>query len=93
MPVKAEPKKRPILRMLLSACDNGAWQNAHLGRVEEKPDGKTPRCSVSGEAARARWVTQIMSTAPQKTALQTQRLRNDFIRASLGKYHSLPLAI
>jgi len=39
MPVKAEPKERPIIRMLLSACDNGAWQSADLDWVEEKQDG------------------------------------------------------
>jgi hypothetical protein len=39
MPVKAEPKERPIIRMLLSACDNGAWQQAQLDWVEEKQDG------------------------------------------------------
>jgi hypothetical protein len=39
MPVKAEPKERPIIRMLLSACDNGAWQHAQLDWVEEKRDG------------------------------------------------------
>lgn len=39
MPVKAEPKERPIIRMLLSACDNAAWQDAHLDWVEEKQDG------------------------------------------------------
>jgi hypothetical protein len=39
MPVKAEPKERPIIRMLLSACDNGAWQPAQLDWVEEKQDG------------------------------------------------------
>jgi hypothetical protein len=39
MPVKGEPKERPIIRMLLSACDNGAWQSADLDWVEEKQDG------------------------------------------------------
>ncbi|MGA2215347.1 MAG: hypothetical protein ABSH31_18885 [Bryobacteraceae bacterium] len=39
MPVKAEPKERPIIRMLLAACDNGAWQHAQLDWVEEKQDG------------------------------------------------------
>lgn len=39
MPVKIEPKERPIIRMLLSACDNGAWQHAYLDWVEEKKDG------------------------------------------------------
>ena len=39
MPVKGEPKERPIIRMLLSACDNAAWKDAHLDWVEEKQDG------------------------------------------------------
>lgn len=39
MPVKAEPKERPIIQMLLSACDNGTWQHALLDWVEEKQDG------------------------------------------------------
>ena len=39
MPVKTEPKERPIIRMLLSACDNGAWKDASLDWVEEKQDG------------------------------------------------------
>ena len=39
MPIKAEPKERPIIRMLLSACDNGAWQSTDLDWVEEKQDG------------------------------------------------------
>jgi hypothetical protein len=39
MPVKTEPRERPIIRMLLSACDNGAWQHADLDWVEEKQDG------------------------------------------------------
>ena len=39
MPVKTEPKERPIIRMLLTACDNGAWQHASLDWVEEKQDG------------------------------------------------------
>jgi hypothetical protein len=39
MPVKAEPKERPIIVMLLSACQNGGWQHAELDWVEEKADG------------------------------------------------------
>src|SRR5579872_6692475 len=39
MPVKVEPKERPIIRMFLSACDSGAWQSADLDWVEEKHDG------------------------------------------------------
>jgi hypothetical protein len=39
MPVKAEPKERPIIRILLSACENGAWRDADLDWVEEKQDG------------------------------------------------------
>jgi len=38
MPVKSEPKERPIIRMLLSACDNGAWNGAALDWAEEKQD-------------------------------------------------------
>jgi hypothetical protein len=39
MPVKDEPRERPIIVMLLSTCDNGAWQHAQLDWVEEKRDG------------------------------------------------------
>ena len=39
MPVKSEPKERPLILMLLSACDAGAWQQALLDWVEEKADG------------------------------------------------------
>ena len=39
MPVKSEPKERPLILMLLSACDAGAWQHAQLDWVEEKQDG------------------------------------------------------
>ena len=39
MSAKAEPKERLIVQMLLSACDNGAWQHAFLDWVEEKQDG------------------------------------------------------
>jgi hypothetical protein len=39
MPVKSEPKERPLILMLLSACDTGAWQQALLDWVEEKADG------------------------------------------------------
>ncbi len=39
MPVKTEPKERPIIRMLLSACEDGAWKDASLDWVEEKQDG------------------------------------------------------
>src|SRR5712664_2494600 len=39
MPVKTEPRERPIIRMLLSACDNGAWQHTNLDWVEENQDG------------------------------------------------------
>ena len=39
MPVKVEPKERPIIRMLLSACGDGAWKGASLDWVEEKQDG------------------------------------------------------
>jgi hypothetical protein len=39
MAVKTEPKERPITRMLLSACENGAWRGANLDWVEEKQDG------------------------------------------------------
>jgi hypothetical protein len=38
MPVKSEPKERPLILMLLSACDTGAWQQALLDWVEEKAD-------------------------------------------------------
>ena len=48
MPVRAEPKERPIIRMLLLACDNGAWQNAHLDWVEEKEDGAVEVIATRG---------------------------------------------
>jgi hypothetical protein len=39
MPVKTEPRERPIIKMLLSACGDGAWEDASLDWVEEKQDG------------------------------------------------------
>ena len=39
MPSKTEPKERPIIRMLLSACGACAWKDASLDWVEEKQDG------------------------------------------------------
>ena len=39
MPVKSEPRERPIIKMLLSACDNDAWRDAFLDWVEERQDG------------------------------------------------------
>jgi hypothetical protein len=52
MPVKAEPKERPIIRMLLSACDNGAWQSADLDWVEEKQDGAVEVISTRADGIR-----------------------------------------
>lgn len=52
MPVKAEPKERSIIRMLLSACDNGAWQNAHLDWVEEKQDGAVEVIATRADGTR-----------------------------------------
>jgi hypothetical protein len=52
MPVKAEPKERPIIRMLLFACDNGAWQQAHLDWVEEKQDGAVEVIATRTDGAR-----------------------------------------
>jgi hypothetical protein len=52
MPVRAEPKERPIIRMLLSACDNGAWQHAHLDWVEEKQDGAVEVIATRADRAR-----------------------------------------
>ena len=52
MPVKAEPKERPIIRMLLSAGDNGAWQQAHLDWVEEKQDGAVEVIATRTDGAR-----------------------------------------
>jgi hypothetical protein len=39
MPVKSQPKERPIIEMLLSAYENGAWVGASLDWVEERQDG------------------------------------------------------
>lgn len=39
MPVKGQPKERPIIEMLLSAYENGAWKAASLDWVEERQDG------------------------------------------------------
>jgi len=39
MPVKSPPKERPIIEMLLSAYENGAWVGASLDWVEERQDG------------------------------------------------------
>jgi hypothetical protein len=52
MPVKAEPKERPIIRMLLSAGDNGAWQQAQLDWVEEKQDGAVEVIATRTDGAR-----------------------------------------
>jgi hypothetical protein len=39
MPAKADPKERPIIKMVLSGCDNRAWKSVQLDWVEEKEDG------------------------------------------------------
>jgi hypothetical protein len=52
MPVKAEPKERPIVRMLLSACDNGAWKHADLDWVEEKQDAAVEVIATRTDGAR-----------------------------------------
>ena len=51
MPVKTEPKERPIIRMLLSACDNGAWKDASLDWVEEKQDGAVEVIATAPDGA------------------------------------------
>lgn len=39
MPVNSKPRERPIIEMLLSAYENGAWKTAALDWVEEREDG------------------------------------------------------
>jgi hypothetical protein len=52
MPVKTEPKERPIIRMLLSACANGIWQHADLDWAEEKKDGAVEVVATRTDGAR-----------------------------------------
>lgn len=52
MPVKTEPKERPIIRMLLSACDDGAWERADLDWVEEKQDGAVEVIATRADGTR-----------------------------------------
>jgi len=49
MPVKSEPKERSLIKMLLSACDNGAWNSAVLDWVEEKQDGAVEVIATSAD--------------------------------------------
>ena len=51
MPVKTEPKERPIIRMLLSACGDSAWKNASLDWVEEKQDGAVEVIATAPDGA------------------------------------------
>ena len=39
MPVKSQPKERPIIEMLLSAYENDTWKGSSFDWVEEKQDG------------------------------------------------------
>lgn len=39
MPVKSPPRERPLILMLLSACDGGAWSSAVPDWIEERIDG------------------------------------------------------
>lgn len=39
MPAKANRKERPVIQMLLSACDGGAWKDAGLDWIEQREDG------------------------------------------------------
>jgi hypothetical protein len=52
MPVKAAPRERPIIVMLLSACDNGAWEHAQLDWVEEKTDGAVEVIATGADGKR-----------------------------------------
>src|SRR5579862_7837042 len=52
MPVKTEPKERPIIRMLLSACDDGSWERADLDWVEEKQDGAVEVIATRADGTR-----------------------------------------
>lgn len=39
VPVKSQPRERPIIEMFLSAYENDAWKDASLDWVEERQDG------------------------------------------------------
>jgi hypothetical protein len=52
MPVKNEPKERPIICMILSACDNGAWERANLDWVEERQDGTVEVIATRADGVR-----------------------------------------
>jgi hypothetical protein len=51
MPAKSPPRERPLILMLLSACDDGAWSTAVPDWIEERVDGAVEVIARRGDGA------------------------------------------
>src|ERR1019366_8162623 len=49
MPVKSQPKERPLLEMFLSEYEIGAWRDAVPDWVEERTDGTVEVIATRGD--------------------------------------------
>jgi folylpolyglutamate synthase/dihydropteroate synthase len=86
VPVKAQPKERPIIQMLLSACDDGAWQQAHLDWVEEKQDGAVEVIATRADNPRAAAPHEIAEVARPTS---TEVLEEEAVPAALDRARAL----
>ncbi len=52
VPVKSQPKERPIIEMLLAAYENDAWNGASFDWVEEREDGAVEVIATKADGIR-----------------------------------------